>query len=281
MGQTEQEETEQKPIRDHNATRIEWWANRQYPMRFQGRFDPEQPMDDNKGGSRVLIKEAMEEVLDDQELSACDAALVYLFERWGALTYEERRAIRYTILNPNNAGGMVELERLEGLKGSDTDAAEVAKYARDGIKKVLNLLCGTDADTALRRVAGIVIPEELVEGGAVRLKVVEDVRYRSKREEYEAQVRKTAEDTYRVICREVDEVLAAAEAAGEKIGVEEAKKRVKVDREARDLPTSIWKIEEARRFCKMEREAGRKITLEDFSNPNMRRVFRDRPKGPR
>ncbi len=70
----------------------------------------------------------------------------------------------------------------------------------------------------------------------------------------------------------MDEVLAAAEAAGEKIGVEEAKKRVKVDREARDLPTSIWKIEEARRFCRMEREVGRKITLEDFSNPRLRGI---------
>ncbi len=48
MGQKEQEETEQKPIRDHNATRIEWWANRQWPMRFQGRFDPEQPMDEKE-----------------------------------------------------------------------------------------------------------------------------------------------------------------------------------------------------------------------------------------
>jgi hypothetical protein len=258
---------EERPLREHNELRITWWANLQYPMRFQGSPDPELFYDDNKGGSRVLIKDAMAEVLDDAELSACDSALVYLFERWPALSAEERQACRYTLLNPNNAGGMVELERLEEVgKKRDPDAAEVARYARSAIRKVLNLLSGTGAAEALERVAGIRIPEELVEGGAVRLRVVEDLRYRSKREEYEAGVRKTAEDSYRAICREVDEVLAREPG----IGVEEAKRRVKAARIERGLPTSIWKIEEARRFCGMERELGRKITLEDFANPRLR-----------
>lgn len=260
MDLKEHEENELEPLREHNAKRIEWWANKQYPMRFQGRFDPEQPMDDNKGGSRVLIKDAMAEVLDDPALSACDSALVYLFDRWPALTSEERLACRYTLLNPNNAGGMVELERLEEIAEvhKNSDAQEIAGYARDAIKKVLNFLCGTGAAAGLQWVASVTIPEERIEGGGVRLKVVEDVRYRSRREEYEAQARHTAMDSYRTICRQVDEVLAAKPG----IGIEEAKKRVKADRDERGFPTSIWKIEEARRFCRAEKAAGGPLELD-------------------
>lgn len=143
----------------------------------------------------------------------------------------------------------------------ESDAAEIAGYARDAIRKVLNFLCGTSAAVALERVAGIVIPEDLVKGGAVELVVGEDVRYRSWREEYEAQVRWTAEDSYRAICRQVDQVLASEPG----IGVEEAKRGVKEDRIARGFPTSIWKIEEARRFCKAEGDAGGTGTLK-FDN---------------
>lgn len=166
-------------LKDENRSAIVRWLNRYYPDMFQGSPDIDQNYDDNKKESRVLLKSGLLDTLDDPLKAASHALLMHLFFEWLPDTDPEAaQACRFSVLNVNTAGGMVELERWEKLGG---DAQETAMTARRGIGKIVKVL---SADTAAETFARFLPANEderaaLLDGGGIQLAVGEDERCES------------------------------------------------------------------------------------------------------
>lgn len=164
-------------LKTRNRAAIVRWLNHYLPERFAGSPDPDQLFDDNKKESRALLKVSLLDTIDDPLLRASDSLLWHLFFDWlPTEDSEAATACRFSLLNPNNAGGMVELERWE--KMDHEDAREAAKHARRGLGKVVKVV---SANTAAEKFARFLPSDEderaaLTEAGGIALAVGEDER---------------------------------------------------------------------------------------------------------
>jgi hypothetical protein len=135
----------------HNLGEIKAFLNRYYPDSAPGSPDPEQTFDDNKKGSRVIMKSGAYRRVDsryadrheqnhsDPAINESFVRLLRLFEKRSFdLSDDHGMATRFVLLNVNSAGGYKELERLEDLQ--DPDARQIAAMCREVIRMVLLVL---------------------------------------------------------------------------------------------------------------------------------------------
>ena len=234
------------------------WLNRYYPERFTGSPDLDQPMDDNKKGSRVLLKKGALDTLEDPLLSASDSLLMHLFFDWLPVEDPDAAlACRFSVLNTNNAGGMVELERWESL--GIPEAEDTARDARRGLNAIAKAVSAT---TAAERFAHLLPEDEadrgaLVEGGGIALAVGEDERCASWQEGHNRDIgeKRTfdAHDRYRLICAELEGIMADGGVAGTEAAIAVYRDRRKARKEPDVSPATIYR---AMAFCRGEIEEG-------------------------
>lgn len=243
-------------LRDHNASRLTWWLDAEYPERIQGRMPPETVLESRKlTGSVLLKKDAVSRIDDYYRLKhgmdengrpmsnqarewyerrvQTDDVLLYLTDRYlrdkaDTAKDEDRaryllmyRAMRSVCLNEYTAGGYVELERLEKLGKNNHTIRTVAGFARAAIEEILNELDRRN----------------------FRLEVSEDKRSKDR---YEAMVqnRKVQQDldgTYRQLAEERREL--TCKGMGSTEATQEVAKRHDV------APSKVW------RACKRVKEA--------------------------
>jgi hypothetical protein len=147
--------------RSHNHSQIIAFLDQHYPDSVPGSPPREQNYDQNKKGSRVVIRAGAYKRADsalggkrpdkngrmvvvDRELDRSYALLSRLFETVPAgISDAHVLACRFVLLRANSAGGYQELERISELgRGKDGDPAarEVARLCRRVIKGVLDEL---------------------------------------------------------------------------------------------------------------------------------------------
>lgn len=243
-------------LREHNASRLSWWLDADYPERIQGRMPPDTVLESRKlEGSVLLKKDALARIDDYYRLKhgldengrpmsnqarewyerrfETDNILLYLTDRYlrdlaDNVPRENRarfrlmyRAMHAICLNESAAGGMVELERLEKIGKNNHTIRTATQFARAAIEEIL--------DELQRR--------------NFRLEVAEDKRSKDR---YEAMVQDRAvqqdlEGTYRQLAEERRELTCGGMGSTE--ATEEVAKRHDV------APSKVW------RACKRVREA--------------------------
>lgn len=248
-------------LREHNADRLAWWLDGEFPDRIAGRMPPDTVLESRKlEGSVLLKKDAYNRVDDYYRLKhgvdengrplsnharkwyerrvATDHVLLYLTDRYlrdkadNLETPEAdrtrllliHRAMRHVCLSESAAGGMVELERLEKLGKHNHTIRTVAGFARAAIEEILDELDRRD----------------------FRLEVAEDKRSKDR---YEAMVQDRAvqqdiEGSYRLLAEERAELTCGGMSSTE--ATEEVARRRGV------APSKVW------RACKRVKEGSDK-----------------------
>lgn len=179
-------------LRAHNAARIRYWLDSDYPNRIQGRIDPETPMDKNKRGGNVLLKASSQDRVDafyrarrlkgrasdeERRRALTDDYLLGLWFVWLPEQHPLRAsAARQVLLSEHTAGGMVELERLEKLAADSRDEKKAKKALRDPV-----ILVAVEQVCELARDAYEKVLEQTVLDGFM-LEVDEDIRAATKLE---------------------------------------------------------------------------------------------------
>lgn len=179
-------------LRSHNAARLRWWLDADFPNRIQGRIDPETPMDKNKRGGNVLLKAASQDRIDafyrarrlkgrasdeERRRALTDDYLLGLWFAWLPEQHPLRAsAARQVLLSEHSAGGMVELERLEKLAADSKDEKRAKKELREPVE-----LVAVEQVCELARDAFEKVLDQTVHDGFM-LEVDEDIRAANKLE---------------------------------------------------------------------------------------------------
>lgn len=189
-------------LRNHNEASLASWLDKDYPDRIQGRMPQDTVLESRKLEGSVILKKAAYESIDalyqarrpdasdfEKRRARTDSILLYLADRYlrekaedtGQAKYHlMHRAARTILLGESQAGGYIELERLEERGKNNSTIAVVAYFAREAFEEILN---------------------ELDRAG-FRLEVARDQRARNKREAFNQDRRILVNDSYRKLAEE-------------------------------------------------------------------------------